>query len=228
MTAKPFLNSAPCKKKIRVHKILSLLILLFTFETASQTSGGIPPLNSHRRSTEIIDEPQPDNRIQENIVYRRAKFNPVFLKLDPFYINLPPIGSNNKLEVELYLRVANISVEVELKKFLPIVQDRIITVLSSQSYEVVAPYDGKAIAGKEIALAVNSIIDPQLTAIYILQQKPTNSDLANLERIGVMPKGMALTIQKSQLIHEAMTILPRLKETDLLVLGVFFKTFILK
>ena len=88
--------------------------------------------------------------------------------------------------------------------------------------------EGKEILGKEIALVVNSIIEPQLTAIYVLQQQPSTADLRNLERIGAMPKDASATAQMTQVAREAAAQFWRISEMDLPVQGVLFKSFIMQ
>ncbi|MFY7966647.1 MAG: flagellar basal body-associated FliL family protein, partial [Polynucleobacter sp.] len=86
------------------------------------------------------------------------------------------------------LRTADSSTESKVKQFLPVIRDKIITVLSSRQMQELATVEGKTMMAREVALVINSIIAPQLTAIYILQQQPATADLQNLERIGAIPK----------------------------------------
>ncbi|NCV87520.1 MAG: hypothetical protein EBW14_17035, partial [Oxalobacteraceae bacterium] len=129
-----------------------------------------------------------ESRLKAQMQFKKENKAPTFVKMDPFTVNLPSKGGEHYLQVEMFLRVSEGKVEGKIKEFLPVVQDRIITVLSSRSMEQLATVEGKEILGKEIALVVNSIIEPQLTAIYILQQRLESAELANLERIGAVPK----------------------------------------
>jgi len=169
-----------------------------------------------------------ESRLKAQMQFKKENKAPTFVKMDPFTVNLPSKGGEHYLQVEMFLRVSEGKVEGKIKEFLPVVQDRIITVLSSRSMEQLATVEGKEILGKEIALVVNSIIEPQLTAIYVLQQQPSTADLRNLERIGAMPKDASATAQMTQVAREAAAQFWRISEMDLPVQGVLFKSFIMQ
>jgi flagellar FliL protein len=169
-----------------------------------------------------------ESKLKAQMQYKKENKAPRFVKMDPFTVNLPSKGGEHYLQVEMVLRVGEGGVEGKIKEFMPVVQDRIITVLSSRSMEQLATVEGKEILGKEIALVVNSIIEPQLTAIYVLQQQPSTADLRNLERIGAMPKDASATAQMTQVAREAAAQFWRISELDLPVQGVLFKTFIMQ
>jgi len=169
-----------------------------------------------------------ESRLKSQMQFKKENKAPTFVKMDPFTVNLPSKGGEHYLQVEMFLRVSEGKVEGKIKEFLPVVQDRIITVLSSRSMEQLATVEGKEILGKEIALVVNSIIEPQLTAIYVLQQQPSTADLRNLERIGAMPKDASATAQMTQVAREAAAQFWRISEMDLPVQGVLFKSFIMQ
>jgi len=157
---------------------------------------------------------------------KRAKINstaPTFVKLDPFTVKLPSNAGEHYLQVEMFLRVSEGKVDGKIKEFLPIVQDRIKTVLSLRSMEQLATAESKETLGREIALVVNSVIEPQLTAIYVFQQPA--ADLRYFERIGVIPKDGSGSIQMTQVAREAAAQFWRISEMDLPVQGVLFKTF---
>lgn len=169
-----------------------------------------------------------ESKLKAQMQYKKENKAPRFVKMDPFTVNLPSKGGEHYLQVEMVLRVGEGGVEGKIKEFMPVVQDRIITVLSSRSMEQLATVEGKEILGKEIALVVNSIIEPQLTAIYVLQQQPSTADLRNLERIGAMPKDASATAQMTQVAREAAAQFWRISEMDLPVQGVLFKSFIMQ
>jgi uncharacterized membrane protein len=104
-------------------------------------------------------------------------------------VNLPGRGGEHYLQTKIFLRTNDSSTEGKIKNFMPVIRDKIITVLSSRQMQELATVEGKVMMAREIALVINSIIAPQLTAIYVLQQQPGHSpDMQNLERIGAVPK----------------------------------------
>jgi hypothetical protein len=120
---------------------------------------------------------------------RKQPTTPVFVTLDEFLVNLPSRGGEHFLSTTMVLRVADGKTEGKVKDFLPLIRDRVLTVLSSRPMEQLSTVEGKDLMARECALVINAIIEPQLTAIYVLQQDATTADLRNLERIGVMTPG---------------------------------------
>ena len=88
--------------------------------------------------------------------------------------------------------------------------------------------EGKTMMAREVALVINSIIAPQLTAIYILQQQPATADLQNLERIGAIPKetstGKKITNEAARAAAEFWNV----TEMDLPVQAVLFSAFVMQ
>ena len=143
-------------------------------------------------------------------------------------VNLPGRGGEHYLHTKIVLRTADSSTESKVKQFLPVIRDKIITVLSSRQMQELATVEGKTMMAREVALVINSIIAPQLTAIYILQQQPATADLQNLERIGAIPKetstGKKITNEAARAAAEFWNI----TEMDLPVQAVLFSSFVMQ
>ncbi|MGB4010971.1 MAG: flagellar basal body-associated FliL family protein, partial [Zwartia sp.] len=101
------------------------------------------------------------------------------------------------------------------------------TVLSSRSVSELATVEGKAALSKDLALVINAIIEPQLTAIFVLQQDPSTADLRNLERLGAIPK-QSDGASYSTVAREAAAQFWRVTEMDLPVQAVLFSAMVMQ
>jgi hypothetical protein len=160
--------------------------------------------------------------------FRKEKKPPRFIKMDEFTVNLPGRGGEHYLQTTVVLRTGDAGTEGKIKQFLPVIRDKIILVLSSRTMQELATVDGKNAMAKEIALVINSIIEPQLTAIYILQQRLESAELANLERIGAVPKQTTAGERLSQTAIEAAAQYWKVTEMDLPVQGVLFDRLVMQ
>ncbi|MFZ9161719.1 MAG: flagellar basal body-associated FliL family protein, partial [Burkholderiaceae bacterium] len=110
-------------------------------------------------------EQTPEYKLQQQLKFKKENKPPSFIKMDEFTVNLPGRGGEHYLQASLVLRTADGSTEGRIKDFLPIVRDRVILVLSSRTMQELSTVEGKNNMPREIALVINSIIEPQLTAI---------------------------------------------------------------
>ena len=171
---------------------------------------------------------KPENILKKQLTDRKQNAPPIYIALDEMIVNLPGRGGEHYLQTKIVLRTADSSTESKVKQFMPVVRDKIITVLSSRQMQELATVEGKTMMAREIALVINSIIAPQLTAIYILQQQPATADLQNLERIGAIPKetstGKKITNEAARAAAEFWNI----TEMDLPVQAVLFSSFVMQ
>jgi flagellar FliL protein len=174
------------------------------------------------------DEAKLENRLKAQLAYRKENKPPVFVPMDELIVNLPGRGGESYLQAKIVLRAADGSVEGRLKQFMPLVRDRVITVLSSRPKDQLATVEGKQMLAKEVALVINAIIEPQLTAIYVLQQEPTTADLRNLERLGAMPRETSAGERVGAAAREAAAQFWRVTEMDLPVQQVLFGSFVMQ
>ena len=179
-----------------------------------------------RKQAEL--EATPEYQLKKQMEFRKENKPPRFIKMDEFTVNLPGRGGEHYLQTAIVLRTGDADTEGKIKNFLPVIRDKIILVLSSRTMQELATVDGKNAMAKEIALVINSIIEPQLTAIYILQQRLESAELANLERIGAVPKTTTAGERLSQTAIEAAAQYWKVTEMDLPVQGVLFDRLVMQ
>jgi len=179
-----------------------------------------------RKQAEL--EATPEYQLKKQMEFRKENKPPRFIKMDEFTVNLPGRGGEHYLQTAIVLRTGDTGTEGKIKNFLPVIRDKIILVLSSRTMQELATVDGKNAMAKEIALVINSIIEPQLTAIYILQQRMESAELANLERIGAVPKTTTAGERLSQTAIEAAAQYWKVTEMDLPVQGVLFDRLVMQ
>ena len=171
---------------------------------------------------------KPENILKKQLTERKQNAPPIYIPLDEMIVNLPGRGGEHYLQTKIVLRTADSSTEGKVKQFMPVIRDKIITVLSSRQMQELATVEGKTMMAREVALVINSIIAPQLTAIYILQQQPNTADLQNLERIGAIPKetstGKKITNEAARAAAEFWNV----TEMDLPVQAVLFSSFVMQ
>ena len=175
-----------------------------------------------------IEEKKPENILKKQLAERKLNAPPIYIPLDEIVVNLPGRGGEHYLQTKIVLRTADSSTEGKVKQFMPVIRDKIITVLSSRQMQELATVEGKTMMAREVALVINSIIAPQLTAIYILQQQPATADMQNLERIGAIPKetstGKKITNEAARAAAEFWNV----TEMDLPVQAVLFSSFVMQ
>ncbi len=173
-------------------------------------------------------EASPEYQLRKQLQIRKENRPPRFVKLDEFTVNLPGRGGEHYLQTNIVLRTGSSETEALVRNFLPVIRDKVILVLSSRSMSELATVEGKNALAKEVALVINSIIEPQLTAIYILQQRINSADLRNLERVGAIPQQTTAGERLSQTAIEAAAQYWKVTEMDLPVQGVLFDKLIMQ
>jgi flagellar protein FliL len=171
---------------------------------------------------------RPENILKKQLMERKENAPPIYIPLDEMVVNLPGRGGEHYLQTKIVLRTNDSATEGKIKDFMPVIRDKIITVLSSRQMQELATVEGKVMMAREIALVINSIIAPQLTAIYVLQQQPGTADMQNLERIGAVPKetssGQKITSEAARAAAEFWNV----TEMDLPVQAVLFSSFVMQ
>ena len=174
------------------------------------------------------EEKRPENILKKQLMERKENAPPIYIPLEEMVVNLPGRGGEHYLQTKIVLRTNDSATEGKIKNFMPVIRDKIITVLSSRQMQELATVEGKVMMAREIALVINSIIAPQLTAIYILQQQPGTADMQNLERIGAVPKetssGQKITGEAARAAAEFWNV----TEMDLPVQAVLFSSFVMQ
>jgi flagellar FliL protein len=184
--------------------------------------------NAELKRQQETEDKRPENILKKQLMERKDNAAPIYIALDEMIVNLPGRGGEHYLQTKMVLRTNDGSTEDKIKKFLPVIRDKVITVLSSRQMQELATVEGKTMMAREVALVINSIIAPQLTAIYILQQQPSTADIQNLERIGAVPKetssGQKITGEAARAAAEFWNV----TEMDLPVQAVLFNTFVMQ
>ncbi|NBQ79214.1 MAG: flagellar basal body-associated protein FliL [Betaproteobacteria bacterium] len=137
--AAPEGEEAPSKKS-KLPLIIAIVVVLVL---AGGGVGGWMWLSAKKKKEAEEAEQTLENRLKAQMQFKKENKAPVFVKMDPFTVNLPSKGGEHYLQVKMVLRVSEGKVESKIKEFMPVVQDRIITVLSSRSMEQLATVEGK-------------------------------------------------------------------------------------
>jgi flagellar FliL protein len=184
--------------------------------------------SAEARRLQEAEDKRPENILKKQLMERKENAAPIYIPLDEMIVNLPGRGGEHYLQTKIVLRTNDTATEGKIKNFMPVIRDKILTVLSSRQMQELATVEGKVMMAREIALVINSIIAPQLTAIYILQQQPGTADLQNLERIGAVPKetstGQKITGEAARAAAEFWNV----TEMDLPVQAVLFSSFVMQ
>ncbi len=190
---------------------------------------GFTMWSSAKKHAEEEADNSVEKRLMKQLEHKKENKPPVFITLDEFLVNLPGSGGGEHyLQTKLVLRTADAATEKRITEFLPLVRDRVLAVLSARTVSELATVEGKAAMAKDIALVINAIIEPQLTAIFILQQEPSTLDLRNLERLGAIPKETAGGGSYSAVAKEAAAQFWKVTEMDLPVQSVLFNALVMQ
>jgi flagellar protein FliL len=216
------------EEKPKSKKMLFLIIGLLVVVAGAVGGYFYMQHNAELKRQQEAEEKRPENILKKQLMERKDNAAPIYIALDEMIVNLPGRGGEHYLQTKMVLRTNDGSTEDKIKKFLPVIRDKIITVLSSRQMQELATVEGKTMMAREVALVINSIIAPQLTAIYILQQQPSTADIQNLERIGAVPKetssGQKITGEAARAAAEFWNV----TEMDLPVQAVLFNTFVMQ
>jgi flagellar FliL protein len=212
------------KSKMMLFLIIGLIVVL------AGAVGGYFYMqhNAEQKRQQEAEDKRPENILKKQLMERKDNAAPIYIALDEMIVNLPGRGGEHYLQTKMVLRTNDGSTEDKIKKFMPVIRDKVITVLSSRQMQELATVEGKTLMAREVALVINSIIAPQLTAIYILQQQPSTADIQNLERIGAVPKETSTGQKISGEAARAAAEFWNVTEMDLPVQAVLFNTFVMQ
>jgi flagellar FliL protein len=212
------------KSKKMLFIIIGVVVLLIA------AVGGYMYMKSSEEARKIqeAEAKRPENILKKQLTERKQNAPPIYIPLEEMIVNLPGRGGEHYLQAKIVLRTNDSATEGKIKSFMPVIRDKIITVLSSRQMQELATVEGKVMMAREIALVINSIIAPQLTAIYILQQQPGTADMQNLERIGAVPKETSTGQKISGEAARAAAEFWNVTEMDLPVQAVLFSSFVMQ
>lgn len=129
------------------------------------------------------------------------------------------------LEVEIALTISEKKVEEKLRSQLAEVRGIIKTILTLKTLDNISSTGWRNNAKKEIEVILNSVFeeDPQLKAIYVLQQDPVI--YRNLEQSGLIPRIDSNTVKVAR---DAARQFWRLTEEDMPIPDVQFRSFLVR
>ena len=221
-------NGAEEAEKPKSKKTLFIIIGLIVVIAASVGGYMYMQHTAEAKKLQEAEAKRPENILKKQLMERKENAPPIYIPLEEMIVNLPGRGGEHYLQAKIVLRTNDSATEGKIKNFMPVIRDKIITVLSSRQMQELATVEGKVMMAREIALVINSIIAPQLTAIYILQQQPGTADMQNLERIGAVPKetssGQKITGEAARAAAEFWNV----TEMDLPVQAVLFSSFVMQ
>lgn len=85
---------------------------------------------------------------------------PVFLPLESFVVNLQPPTSNQFLQVDITLRLADAHVVDEVKALMPEVRDRVLRLLSTRTAPELTAPGGREKLAEAVRTEVTRVVDP--------------------------------------------------------------------
>jgi flagellar FliL protein len=175
-------NSAGNQEAEKPKSKKTLFIIIGLVVIIAGAVGGYLYMQSSAEARKIqeAEAKRPENILKKQLMERKENAPPIYIPLEEMIVNLPGRGGEHYLQTKIVLRTNDSATEGKIKNFMPVIRDKIITVLSSRQMQELATVEGKVMMAREIALVINSIIAPQLTAIYILQQQPGTADMQNL------------------------------------------------
>lgn len=221
----PAVQAAPAAAKSKRPLIAGAVAVLLLLAGAGWYFGMHLP--AKRLAAEESDR-SVEKRLMKQLERKKDNKPPVFITMDEFLVNLPGKGGEHYLQTKIVLRTADTSTEKRITDFLPLVRDRVLAVLSARTLAELATVEGKDAMAKDIALVINAIIEPQLTAIFILQQEPSTVDLRNLERLGAIPRETAGGSSYSAVAKEAAAQFWKVTAMDLPVQAVLFSSLVMQ
>jgi len=92
---------------------------------------------------------KPENILKKQLTDRKQNAPPIYIALDEMIVNLPGRGGEHYLQTKIVLRTADSSTESKVKQFMPVIRDKIITVLSSRQMQELATVEGKTMMARE-------------------------------------------------------------------------------
>jgi len=202
-----------------------------------------PPSDSQRKVAEILKKYSEEALVEVEKRYqaRQAakKLNPAprFVEVPPddgnikveFTVNLADKGESHYFQTKIVLRTLDAQSEKNIVDMRPVLNSKIIIVLSGRTLAETSTNAGKFAIANDVALVANAALDPLLTLIYILQSNPSDETIASLVRIGAIPRRLddGSKCCSAEMKEVARRFWP-LTTADLPVESALFKSFVLQ
>ena len=202
-----------------------------------------PPSDSQRKMTEILKKYSEEALVEVEKRYqaRQAakKLNPAprFVEIPPddgnikveFTVNLADKDKSHYFQTKIVLRTLDAQSEKNIVDMRPVLNSKIIIVLSGRTLAETSTNAGKFAIANDVALVANAALDPLMTLIYILQSNPSDETIASLVRIGAIPRRLddGSKCCSAEMKEAARRFWP-LTTADLPVESALFKSFVLQ
>lgn len=95
---------------------------------------------------------------QEEAKHEEPAKPPVFVKLEPFTVNLSPDGEEHYLQTDIELKVADAKITDKVKAHMPEIRNNVLLLLSSKTAGTLASMEGKQKLSNEIKDQVNKVL----------------------------------------------------------------------
>ena len=128
--------------------IIGLVLLFFVGGGLFTYVKFLTPKNNSNQQTKAQS---PESKETENLP------GPIF-DLDTFIVNLLDDSGRRYLKTNINIELSTFSLEEEIKQKMPLIQDAVIVLLSSKSYDDVADISGKLFLRTQIIKQLNDIL----------------------------------------------------------------------
>jgi len=126
------------------------------------------PISEQRVWAADDEEVSPEEAAAAEEAAAQAAMQDVFLRLDPFIVNLKGNGMKRYLKTSIAIEVEHNDVKKELEMLTPKLRDTILFVLTSKSYNDLFSNEGKIALKHELIAHINRILKTgTIKAIYI-------------------------------------------------------------
>ena len=178
-----------------------------------------------------------EKRYQARQAAKKLNPAPRFVEIPPddgnikveFTVNLADKGESHYFQTKIVLRTLDAQSEKNIVDMRPVLNSKIIIVLSGRTLAETSTTAGKIAIANDVALVTNAALDPLLTLIYILQSNPSDETIASLVRIGAIPRRLddGSKCCSAEMKEAARRFWP-LTTADLPVESALFKSFVLQ
>lgn len=83
---------------------------------------------------------------------------PVFVKLEPFTVNLSAEGEEHMLQTDIELKVADVKATDTIKAHMPEIRNTLVLLLSSKTASALATAEGKQKLSSEVKVQINKAL----------------------------------------------------------------------
>lgn len=153
-------GEAPPKKSKKLIIILAIVILL------AAGGGGAAFFLMKKKHADNEEEgggdPHAEKAKEKEKEPPKVNFDPtkppIFVKLDPFTVNLQPENGDHYLQISIFLRVSDQKLGDQLKLYMPELRHRINLLLAGKKPSELGNPEGRELCAEEIKLEANDVL----------------------------------------------------------------------